>query len=102
VTLPVVWLPEAQAELMEALAHYDAIRPELGERFANTVVETAEAIATMPLRFAVVDTGRRRAGVRWFPYGLFFLVEETRVVVIACFHASATRSTGNCEGRKAF
>jgi hypothetical protein len=24
--------------------------------------------------------------VRWFPYGLFFLVEETRVVVIACFH----------------
>ena len=85
-TLPVVWLPEAQAELMEALAHYDAIRPELGERFANTVVETAEAIATMPLRFAVVDTGRRRAGVRWFPYGLFFLVEETRVVVIACFH----------------
>jgi hypothetical protein len=60
-----------------SLAHYDAIRPELGERFANAVVETAEAIATMPLRFAVVDTGRRRAGVRWFPYGLFFLVEET-------------------------
>ena len=69
-----------------SLAHYDAIRPELGERFANAVVGTAEAIATMPLRFAVVDTGRRRAGVRWFPYGLFFLVEETRVVVIACFH----------------
>jgi hypothetical protein len=60
VTLPVVWLPEAQAELMEALAHYDAIRPELGERFANAVVETAEAVATMPLRFAVVDSGRRR------------------------------------------
>jgi len=69
-----------------SLAHYDAIRPELGERFANAVVETAEAIATMPLRFAVVDTGRRRAGGRWFPYGLFYLVEETRVVVIACFH----------------
>jgi hypothetical protein len=50
------------------------------------VVETAEAIAVMPLRFAVVDKGRWRAGVRWFPYGLFFLVEETRVVVIACFH----------------
>ncbi len=49
VTLPVVWLPEAQAELMEALAHYDAVRPELGERLANAVVETAEAIASMPL-----------------------------------------------------
>ena len=50
-TLPVVWLPEAQAELMEALEHYHAIRPELGERFANAVVETAEAIAVTPLRF---------------------------------------------------
>jgi plasmid stabilization system protein ParE len=84
--LSVVWLPEAQAELMEAREHYEAIRPELGERFASAVVEAAEAIASMPLRFAVVDKGRRRAGVRWFPYGLFFLVEETRVVVIACFH----------------
>jgi hypothetical protein len=52
VTLPVVWLPEAQAELMEALEHYNAVRPELGERFANAVVETAEAIAVTPLRFA--------------------------------------------------
>ena len=71
---------------MEAVARYDAIRPELGERFANAVVETVEAIAAMPLRFAVVDKERRRAGVRWFPYGLFFLVEETRIVMIACFH----------------
>jgi hypothetical protein len=39
---------------MEALEHYDAIRPEPGERFASAVVETAEAIAIMPLRFAVV------------------------------------------------
>jgi plasmid stabilization system protein ParE len=44
------------------------------------------AIAVMPLRFALVDKGRRRTGVRWFPYGLFFLVEESPVVVIACFH----------------
>lgn len=85
-TLPVVWLPGAQAELMEAVEHYDAIRPELGEQFASAIVKTAEAIAVTPLRFALVDGRRRRAGVRWFPYGLFFLVEETRIVVIACFH----------------
>jgi plasmid stabilization system protein ParE len=71
---------------MEALEHYGAIRPKLGERFASAIVETAEAIALTPLRFALVNKGRRRAGVRWFPYGLFFLVEEIRVVVIACFH----------------
>ena len=27
---------------MEALEHYSVIRPELGERFASAVVETAE------------------------------------------------------------
>jgi toxin ParE1/3/4 len=86
VSLPVVWLPEAQAELIQALERYDGIRPELGEQFASAVMESVEAIASTPLRFAVVDKSRRRAGVRRFPYGLFFLVEETRVVVIACFH----------------
>jgi toxin ParE1/3/4 len=85
-TLPVVWLPEAWAELKQALAHYDAIRPEPGTCFLLAVDETVEAISTQPLRFAVVDKDRRRAGVHRFPYGIFFLVEDTRVVVIACFH----------------
>ena len=85
-TLPVVWLPEADAELKEALARYESIRPELAQRFAEAVVDTVEAIADAPMHYAVVEKGRRRAGVRRFPYGLFFLVEETRIVVIACFH----------------
>ena len=36
-TLPVVWLPEADADLKEARAWYDNVRPELGERFAYAV-----------------------------------------------------------------
>jgi plasmid stabilization system protein ParE len=83
---PVVWLPEAKAELKEALARYDSIRPELGQRFAEAVVDTVHKITDDPFHYAVVGKGRRRAGVRRFPYGLFFLVEESRIVVIACFH----------------
>jgi len=86
VTLPVVWLPEADAELKEALARYENIRPELGHRFAEAVVETVEKIIDNPLHYAVLEKRRRRAGVRRFPYGLFFLVEDARIVVIACFH----------------
>ena len=55
---------------------------DLPERFVETVVDTVEAIAAAPMHYAVVENGRRRAGVRRFPYGLFFLVEETRIVVI--------------------
>jgi len=86
VKLPVVWLPEADAELKEARAWYDEIRPELGDRFALAVEMTVEAIAANPLQFPVVHRGRRRAGVRRFPYGIFFEVQDDRIVVFACFH----------------
>jgi len=85
-TLPVVWLPEADADLKEARAWYDNVRSELGERFAYAVEDTVETISEGPLQFPVVHRKLRRAGVRRFPYGIFFEVEESRVVVIACLH----------------
>jgi plasmid stabilization system protein ParE len=86
VTLPVVWIPEANEDLQEARAWYDNMRPELGERFAQAVEVTVKAMAEHPLQFPVVHLGRRRAGVRRFPYGIFFEVQEHLIVVIACFH----------------
>ncbi len=84
--LPVVWIPEANEDLLDARAWYDNIRLQLGERFALAVEATVEVIAGHPLQFPVVHRGRRRAGVRRFPYGIFFEVQEHRIVVIACFH----------------
>ena len=84
-TLP-LWTPEANEDLLEARAWYDKVRPELGERFALAVEATVEAMAEHPLQFPVVYRNRRRAGVRLFPYGIFFEVQDNRIVVIACFH----------------
>jgi toxin ParE1/3/4 len=86
VTLPLVWTPEANEDLLEARAWYDNIRPSLGQRFALAVEATAEAIMEHPVQFPMVHRNRRRAGVRRFPYGIFFEPEEHRIVVIACFH----------------
>lgn len=61
------------------------VTPQLAARFTQAVSDTVDLIADGPLQYAVVGNGRRRAGVRRFPYGLFFLIEETRIVVIACF-----------------
>lgn len=85
-TLSVVWTPEANEDLLDARAWYDNIRQQLGERFALAVESTVEAITEHPLQFPVVHRGRPRAGVRRFPYGIFFEVQEHRIVVIACFH----------------
>jgi plasmid stabilization system protein ParE len=84
--LPVVWIPEANEDLLDARAWYDNIRLQLGDRFALAVEATITATAEHPLQFPVVYRGRRRAGVRRFPYGIFFEVQEHRIVVIACFH----------------
>jgi len=62
VKLPVVWMSEAAADLRQARAWYDDIRPDLGERFAVAVEAAVEAIAQRPLQFPVVHRGRRRAG----------------------------------------
>ncbi|MFZ0293078.1 MAG: type II toxin-antitoxin system RelE/ParE family toxin [Candidatus Sulfotelmatobacter sp.] len=85
-TLPVVWTPEANEDLLEARAWYDNIRLQLGERFAQAVDAVIETLMEHPLQFPVVYRGRRRVGVRRFPYGPFFEVQEHRIVVIACFH----------------
>ena len=85
-TLPVVWTPEANEDLLEARVWYDKISPKLGERFALAVEATVEAVAQHPLQFPVVYRSRRRAGVRRFPYGIFFEMQDNRIVVIACFH----------------
>jgi hypothetical protein len=49
VTLPVVWTPEANEDLLEARAWYDDIRLELGERFALAVEAAVEAVAETPV-----------------------------------------------------
>ena len=66
-TLPVVWIPEANEDLLEARAWYDNIRPELGERFALGVETTVEAMAEHPTQFPVVYRNRRRAGSAALP-----------------------------------
>jgi plasmid stabilization system protein ParE len=86
VTLAVVWIPEANEDLLDARTWYDNIRPEPGERFASAVEATVEAIAEHPLQFPVVYRNRRRAGVWRFPYSVIFEFQEHRIVVIACFH----------------
>lgn len=90
-TLPVVWLPEADADLRDARAGYQNVRLGLAEHFALAIEAAVEALKENPLRFPVIYRNRRRVGVRRFSYGIIFEVQENRIVVIACFHARHDR-----------
>jgi hypothetical protein len=61
--LPVVWLPQAEADAREAVAWYRKVRTELGDQFALAIEATMNAIRENPLRFPVVYRNRRRVGV---------------------------------------
>lgn len=85
-SLPVVWADEAKAEFYDAEEWYADISSHLSKRFVGAVESTVRLIADFPLQFPVVYRGRRRAGVRRFPYGLIYQVEAGRILLIACFH----------------
>jgi plasmid stabilization system protein ParE len=86
VSLHVGWSNAAKAEFYAAEQWYANVSAELADRFAQAVDDGLQTIAQYPLRYPVVHKGKRRAFVRRFPYSLIYLVEDARIVVIACFH----------------
>jgi plasmid stabilization system protein ParE len=81
-----VW-PEAQADIREAREWYEESRSELGREFLAAVREVLEAVEKSPLRFPRVRGNVRRAPLRRFPYAIFYLPDDERTIIFACFHA---------------
>lgn len=86
--MQVIFTPAARAELIDAEDWYEAKLPGLGTRFRDEVGETVLRMRENPHQFPVVLRDVHRARLRKFPYGLFFRVEMTALLVIACFHGS--------------
>lgn len=86
--------PEAESDLDEAFAWYEDRSTGLGEQFLAAVEAAIDAVRTTPQRFPGVheepDLSIRRALIRRFPYGVYFIWDEERGVtsVIACMHAA--------------
>jgi plasmid stabilization system protein ParE len=84
--LPVVYLPEARDDLGGTYSHYETLRPGLGDRFLDEFRRVMGLIAGNPCLFGEVFDGVRAAGVRRFPYVVYYGVEPSQVVVIAVRH----------------
>jgi plasmid stabilization system protein ParE len=93
VTSPLVVRPEAEADIDEAYAWYERRSIGLGDRFLDAVEATFALVQESPGRFPAKhrepDLVIRRALVEGFPYGVFFIWNETdnATSVIACMHA---------------
>lgn len=73
---------------MDAHDWYEAKQPGLGARFLDQVEATVLRLRENSQQFPVVFQDVHRALLRRFPYGLFFRVDISELVVVACFHGS--------------
>ena len=87
-SLPIRLRRAAFRDLVEALAWYERQRQGLGDEFLRAVRDTYPAITQRPNSFAVVHRDVRRALVGRFPYGVYFRVLSTKIVVTAIMHGS--------------
>jgi toxin ParE1/3/4 len=79
--------PEAEAEMAEAFDWYEERVSGLGSEFLLCVDAMFSSILRSPEQFPRVHVIARRALTRRFPYEIFFVEDEQRVVVLSVFHA---------------
>jgi toxin ParE1/3/4 len=85
--------PDAERDLAEAYGWYEARVPGLGSDFLLSIDAALSSIQRSPETYPIVYKNVRRALVRRFPYGIFYLVEEDRIVVLGILHARRDPST---------
>ena len=85
-SLPVAFHRAASAEFIDALAWYETKRAGLGIEFLAEIDRCVSLASERPLQFALVHGEVRRVVAHRFPYSIYFLAENHRIVVLAVFH----------------
>jgi toxin ParE1/3/4 len=85
-TLRVAFLHPARRDFEDAAVWYEERRSGLSAEFRAEVDAAVALAAEQPLRFPRKHKDIRCVRVRRFPYSVFFLQEESRIVVLAVFH----------------
>jgi len=78
--------PEAVDDLREAFWWYEGQSPGTGHSFLLRFKVCLERILENPTTYPMVLQSIRRAPLKRFPYGVYYEVQDDRVVVLAVFH----------------
>jgi len=79
---------EADRDLAAAASWYEQQRAGLGHEFLDEALSALTLIAEQPLAYPTVHRRTRRALMLRFPFGIYFRVEQARIVVVAVIHGS--------------
>ena len=78
--------PPAEADIRDIYEWYGERSPELPAAFKNSLDETFRQLFQHPLGHPKIHGDLRRALLRRFPYGVFYLVEDTEIAILGVFH----------------
>jgi len=82
----IILSPDAEADIVSAVAWYQRIEPDWGSRFKSDTRATLRRIAQFPYQFPVIDGTLRRARLTRFRYAILFSLEKEGVFVRTIVH----------------
>jgi plasmid stabilization system protein ParE len=85
--------PRAERDIQSIFDWYESQRPGLGDEFLVSLRERLETVRRFPEASPVLYRDVRRAVVSRFPYVVFYVVQPTRVAVLAVVHHSRNPAT---------
>ena len=80
--------PEAESELLEAVKWYEDKVKGIGLNLLLNVEATIESILRIPEAYTPTYKNTRRALVRKYPFGIHYIIDKDKIVVLAIFHES--------------
>jgi len=86
VNRPLVVNPEAEADLEQARAWYEAQRTGLGDEFLGCVREVLDRVRLSPRLYGTVFQELRLALARRFPYAVIYRIDDDQITIIAVYH----------------
>jgi plasmid stabilization system protein ParE len=82
-SLPAIYLPEAQDDVDAAYTRYEQRLAGLGDRFLEALRDLVDRIGDNPALYGVLHQDVRAAPMRRFPYVVYYRAEADKVVIIA-------------------
>jgi plasmid stabilization system protein ParE len=86
--IDIIIQPDAVNDILEAAKWYDNNLKGLGESFLGSVDSAIYSVQQNPEAYPKVYKELRRILLKKFPFGIFYLIEENNIVIVAVFHAS--------------
>jgi hypothetical protein len=79
----VVFLNEAEQELLEAALFYEKQARGLGKNFMEEVYQSIDTIVNFPLNSQKLTADIRRKLLKRYPFGVLYRIDSETIVIIA-------------------